>query len=69
MKQLAAGVYGMYAGDANGSGDVTILDRAAWRTENSLSGYRGADFNLSGDVSILDRAIWRLNTSLGSQVP
>jgi hypothetical protein len=69
MKQLAVGVFGLLAGDANGTGDVTILDRAAWRTQNSLTGYLGADFNLSGDVSILDRAIWRLNNSLVSQVP
>ncbi len=64
MKLLAAGAYGMYAGDANGSGDVTILDRAVWRTQNGTTGYLGADFNLTGDVSILDRAIWRLNNSL-----
>jgi hypothetical protein len=59
----------MIAGDANGSGDITILDRAAWRTENSLLGFRSADFNLSGDVTILDRAIWRTNNSLITQVP
>ena len=69
MKQLAVGVFGLYAGDANGSSDVSILDRSLWRTQNSLSGYLGADFNLTGDVSILDRAIWRSNNSVASQVP
>jgi C1A family cysteine protease len=61
--------FGMYAGDANGSGDITILDRALWRTQNSFSGYLSGDFNLSGDVTILDRALWRANNSLSSQVP
>jgi hypothetical protein len=59
----------LIAGDADGSGDVTILDRALWRSQNSQSGYLGADMNLSGDVTILDRALWRANNSLSSQVP
>jgi hypothetical protein len=61
--------YCMYGGDANTSGDITILDRAVWRTENSFSGYLSSDFNLSVDVTILDRAIWRVNNSLSTQVP
>jgi hypothetical protein len=61
--------YCLIAGDADGSGDVTILDRALWRTQNSQSGYLGADMNLSGDVTILDRTLWRANNSLSSQVP
>ncbi len=69
MKQLAVGVFGLYAGDANGSSDVSILDRSLWRTQNSLSGYLGATLYLTGDVSILDRAIWRSNNSVASQVP
>ncbi len=69
IKQLAVGAFGMFAADANGSGDVSILDRATWRTQNSMTGYLEADFNLTGDVSILDRALWRWNNSLTSQVP
>jgi hypothetical protein len=59
----------MIAGDANASGDVTILDRAQWRIDNSFSGYLSSDFNLSGDVTILDRALWRANNSLSTSVP
>ncbi|MBK7259735.1 MAG: hypothetical protein IPI01_18435 [Ignavibacteriae bacterium] len=72
MKGLGTGgsaPFGMLAGDANGSGDITILDRALWRVQNSALGYYSADFNLSGDVTILDRALWRINNSLISQVP
>jgi len=69
MKNLGGGVYGMYAGDANASGDITILDRAVWRTQNGTVGYLSADFNLSGDVTILDRALWRVNNSISTQVP
>jgi hypothetical protein len=69
MKNLGSGVYGMYASDANASGDITILDRAVWRTQNSTLGYLSADFNLSEDVTILDRALWRANNSITTQVP
>jgi hypothetical protein len=69
MKDLTGGHFGMFSADANASGDITILDRAAWRTQNSYSGYLSADFNLSGDVTILDRALWRANNSFSSQVP
>lgn len=72
MKGLGVGgiaPFGLLSGDANGSGDITILDRALWRAQNSLLGYHSGDFNLSGDVTILDRALWRANNSLISQVP
>ena len=69
MIQLSTGIYGLYAGDADASGDITILDRAAWRTENGTDGYLDSDFDLSGDVTILDRVIWRLNNSMISFVP
>jgi hypothetical protein len=71
MKLLPRGsVYGMYVGDANGDGSVTISDRVLWKTQNGGSpGYLSADFNLSGDVTISDRVLWKSNNGSGTQVP
>jgi hypothetical protein len=69
MKALSGGKFGLFAADANASGDITITDRALWRVQNTQLGYYSADFNLSGDVTITDRALWRANSTLLSQVP
>jgi hypothetical protein len=68
-RQLASGAYGMYAGDADGSGDVSALDRtAAWNSRNQ-TGYVNADVDLSGDVSALDRTITWNNRNVSTKVP
>jgi hypothetical protein len=72
MKGMGTGntaPFALFAADANGSGDITILDRAVWRVENSLLGYLNSDFNMDGEVTIFDRALWRLNNSLVTPVP
>ena len=71
QRAVAPGVFALWAGDGNGSGDVSAADRnAVWRPNNGLAGYRPADFNLSGDVSAADRnAHWRPNNGRASQVP
>jgi len=61
--------FSMIGGDADGSGVITIFDRAVWRVQNSYSGYLNGDMNLDGIVTIFDRALWRVNNSLLSQVP
>ena len=71
MRALTGGVFALFGGDGNGSGDVSAADRnAVWRPQNGLAGYRSGDFNLSGDVSAVDRnAFWRPNNGRASQVP
>jgi M6 family metalloprotease-like protein len=69
MKQLATGVYGMTAGDADGSGDVSALDRTAtWNIRNQ-TGYLRADVDLSGSVDAIDRTIVWNNRNLSTKVP
>ena len=54
-------VYGMFAGDANGDGDVTAADLTSWRGENGKafsygsSGNDQKDLNLDGVINAVDR--------------
>jgi hypothetical protein len=68
-KLLTAGVYGMYSGDANTSGDVGSTDRdATWNGRNGV-GYLEADVDLSSDVAANDRALTWNNRNKATQVP
>ncbi len=69
MKQLAAGVFGLYSGDSNGSGGVTASDNALWLQVNGTAGYFPGDFNLTGGATAFDHIFWVLNNGLGGQVP
>jgi len=65
LKLLTTGVYGMYAGDANGDGEINAVDNNLfWRVQNSQVGYKSADFNLDGEVNAVDRNnYWKVNNS------
>lgn len=52
---LETGVYGMYAGDTNGSGIVTNSDKDPIITNLNNAGYYDADSNLSGIVTNADK--------------
>jgi hypothetical protein len=68
-KLLETGVYGLYAGDANGTGTVDANDRsAAWNNRNK-TGYQQADCNLSGTVDANDRSITWNNRNKTTSVP
>lgn len=69
--EFADGNFGMYAGDANGNGQVQNNDSESfWRPQNGLSGYQQSDFNLNGQVQNNDReSYWRKNNGIGSKVP
>jgi methionine-rich copper-binding protein CopC len=71
MEDLGDGKFGMFSGDGNGTGTVTISDRiAVWRPQSGLSGYLSGDYNLSGGVTASDMVnYWRPNNGLGTQVP
>jgi hypothetical protein len=66
---LSGKFYGLYAGDADGSGDVGALDRSVtWNLRNQ-TGYLNADVDLSGDVGALDRSTTWNNRNAVSKVP
>jgi hypothetical protein len=71
MIQLSVGVFGMFAADANGNGQVQNNDSENfWVPQNGQSGYKEADFNLNGQVQNNDNeTYWTPNNGRGTQVP
>jgi hypothetical protein len=71
MANLGIGYFGMFAGDANGNGQVQNNDSESfWAPQNGQSGYKQADFNLNGQVQNNDQeTFWVPNNGKGSQVP
>ncbi len=70
-KALSGGVYGMYAGDVNGNGQVQNDDlNDHLRPAIDQSGYRSADLNLNGLVQESDmNALLRMHLGKGTHVP
>jgi hypothetical protein len=68
-KLLETGVYGLYAGDANGSGTVDASDRSAAWNDRNQSGYLNADCDLSGAVDASDRSITWNNRNMSTSAP
>jgi lysophospholipase L1-like esterase len=63
------GLMAMIGGDADASGTVGALDRAAtWNSRNN-AGYLIEDLDLSGEVGALDRALVWNNRNMSTMVP
>ena len=71
MAEITAGVFGMFAGDGNGDGGITISDHNdIWLPQNGSFGYLKGDFNLDCGVTIHDvNLYWNPNNGSMSQVP
>ena len=71
MKDLGGGYYGLYAGDANGNGQIQNNDSETyWAVQNGQSGYKEGDYNLNAQVQNNDReTYWAPNNGIGTQVP
>ena len=61
--QLEPGMWGLFAGDADGDGIVAPADGAIYSNQTGRSGYWRGDFNLDGQVTAADQTLWaaRLN--------
>jgi hypothetical protein len=61
----------MYAGDADGNGQIQNTDEVIiWRSQVGRAGYHAGDFNLNGQVQNNERVfIWKKNVGRGSGVP
>jgi len=66
---LSSGIYGMYAGDANGNGIINAADRNLVIINTGYSGYFGFDLNLNGINNAADRNIVIQNTGRATYVP
>lgn len=74
QKDLGSGLFGLYAGSANGDGQINAVDaNLYWRPQNGQPyDYLGstADFNLDGAVNAVDSNLfWRPNNSVTEQLP
>ncbi len=71
MIDLGNSKFGMYAGDGNGNGGITIADRnEVWLPQNGSMGYLKGDFNLDGGVTASDvNLYWNINNGTMTQVP
>ncbi|MFC1502094.1 S8 family serine peptidase [bacterium] len=67
---LESGIYGLYAGDANGDSFINATDmNGFWRVENGSFGYKDSDMNMDTFVNALDiNGYWRINNGRGSKV-
>jgi hypothetical protein len=71
QKNLGGGYYGMYAGDADGNGEVHEDDiDLRWANEAGENGYYGGDMNMDSQVNNQDKDdVWLDNLNEQSQVP
>ena len=65
---VESGVYGMYAGDANGSEGVNATDYLVVKSVIGLNGYYAADCNLSGGVNATDYLVIKPNIGKNSNI-
>ncbi len=67
--QLESGVWGMWSGDANGSGVVDAGDRNSTWNDRNKYGYENSDVDLSGVVDAADRNKTWNNRNKSSALP
>ncbi|MEZ5084383.1 MAG: hypothetical protein R2750_13200 [Bacteroidales bacterium] len=70
-KEIATGIWGMTAADANADGSIDLIDKTnSWMPEAGLSGYYIGDLNMDYDVNNLDKNdMWFINDGENYQVP
>ncbi len=70
-KEVAPGIWAMFAADGNSDGTVNSLDESPfWENEAGEAGYLNSDYNLNGQSENLDKDdYWVPNIGKGSQVP
>jgi hypothetical protein len=71
QKQLAAGVWGLFGGDADANGVIGMSDLTTeWKFEAGEAGLYSCDLNLDGQVNNVDKDNeWQPNIGKSCQVP
>jgi len=71
QKEIAAGIYGMIAGNSDGNGIIDNDDKDQyWSLEAGKAGYYSSDMNLNTQVNNPDKAdVWEINLDEKSRVP
>jgi len=69
-KEIATGVCGMVAGDADANGFINTSDHNIWKTKTGQAGYNTTDYNLDTQTENKDKNdLWLDNIGKSSQVP
>jgi hypothetical protein len=70
-KQISAGVWGVFSGDADADGDISLIDKTGeWNSDAGHVGYISSDFNMNSQVINKDKNdYWLPNVGSGSSVP
>ncbi len=55
QKELSSGLFGMYAGDVNSNGNISVTDKNLWSNSAGYNGYLSNDVNLDGEVNNQDK--------------
>ncbi|MCD4697324.1 MAG: fibrobacter succinogenes major paralogous domain-containing protein, partial [Bacteroidales bacterium] len=71
QKDIGGGVFGMFAGDANGDGIINDTDKnPVWYSQAGIAGYLPADLNMDGQCDNRDKDdLWVPNQGIETQVP
>jgi len=70
-KEIAPGIWGMFAADGNSDGIVNSVDESpVWENEAGEEGFLNSDYNLDGQSDNKDKDdFWAPNLGEGTQVP
>lgn len=66
---LETDVYGLFAGDCNQDGGITITDHNQTMTDRNNEGYLSSDLNLDQNVTIRDNTLCKDNRNISTKVP
>ena len=69
VKELETGAYGMYSGEGNNSGIVSIADVTIAIDNRDAVGYEASDYNLSNIVTVADATNSLANRDKNSKIP
>ncbi|MCD4696198.1 MAG: hypothetical protein K8S16_08135 [Bacteroidales bacterium] len=71
QKEIVTGVWGMIAGDADGTSQVNEMDiTGKWSADAGKCGYFSGDMNLDSQLNNQDKNdVWLPNNGQGNQVP
>lgn len=67
--ELATGIWGCFAADADGSGTINASDRSMTWNDRNQSGYLNTDYNLDGMTNASDRSAAWNNRNKGGTLP
>ncbi len=71
QKEIAPGIWGMYAGDGNADNTINNTDKTVvWQPDAGEQEYLGSDYNMDSQVSNQDKNdYWQPNVDKSCQVP